>query len=74
MEITSTLATIAQDVFTAPDLATAREIISSHVSNSKIKEEDKQKMLLEVSQIPSLLKLQRYLSNALLKYEGLGTP
>lgn len=72
MEIISTLAVIAQDVFTAPDLTTAREIISTHISESKIKEEDRQKMLLEVSRIESLVKLQRYMSNALLKYEGLG--
>ena len=73
MEIVSTLAQIAPDIFAAKSLTAAQEIFSKHISESKIKAEDKAKMLLEGSQMKSLTQLQRYLANALLKYEGLGT-
>ena len=72
MVIQSTLASIAKDVFVAPDASTAKQIFIDYVSSSRIKESDKTKMLDEVSKMSSLLQIHRYTANALLKYEGLG--
>ena len=72
MIIQSTLASIAKDVFVAPDASTARQIFIDFVSGSRIKESDKIKMLAEVAKMTSLLQIHRYTANALLKYEGLG--
>jgi len=72
MVIQSTLASIAKDVFVAPDASTAKQIFVDFVSGSRIKESDKVKMLAEVSKMSSLLQIHRYTANALLKYEGLG--
>jgi hypothetical protein len=72
MIIQSTLASIAKDVFVAPDANTAKQIFIDYVSGSRIKESDKAKMLTEVSKMSSLLQIHRYTANALLKYEGLG--
>jgi hypothetical protein len=72
MIIQSTLASIAKDVFVAPDASTAKQIFIDFVSGSRIKESDKVKMLAEVSRMTSLLQIHRYTANALLKYEGLG--
>jgi len=72
MKIQSTLASIAKEVFVASDATTARQIFIDYVSNSRIKESDRVKMLTEVSKMSSLLQIHRYTANALLKYEGLG--
>ena len=72
MQIKSTLASVAEAVFSATDVQTAQTLFLSHVSGSGIKKEDKQKMLMEVSKITSLNQIYRYTANALLKYEGLG--
>ncbi len=72
MVIQSTLASIARDVFVAPDASTAKQIFIDYVSGSRIKESDKVKMLAEASKMTSLLQIYRYTANALLKYEGLG--
>lgn len=73
MKIESTLAVIAEQVFRAESLSQAQSIFQQHVSATKIKDEDKAKMLTEVGGMKSLTQLQRYTANALLKYEGLGT-
>jgi hypothetical protein len=73
MQIESILAVIAGQVFQAKTLQAAQAIFHNHVQPSKIKEEDKTKMLTEVGGMKSLTQLQRYTANALLKYEGLGT-
>ncbi len=70
--ISSTLNAIIQDVYAAGTLEEGREIARNHLLTSQIKEEDKQKMLLEIDRQSTLEALWRYLSNALLKYEGFG--
>jgi len=72
MKIESTLSSIAREVFAASNAVDAKRIFIDYVSNSHIKESDKNKMLTEVSKMTSLLQLHRYTANALLKYEGLG--
>ena len=72
MKIESTLSSIAREVFAASNAVDAKRIFIDYVSNSRIKESDKVKMLAEASKMTSLLQLHRYTANALLKYEGLG--
>jgi hypothetical protein len=72
MKIESTLSSIAREVFAASNAVDAKRIFIDYVSNSHIKESDKQKMLMEASKMTSLMQLHRYTANALLKYEGLG--
>jgi hypothetical protein len=72
IQIKSNLDSIATDVFAASNVIDAKRIFIDHVSNSRIKESDKAKMLTEVSRMSNLLQLHRYTANALLKYEGLG--
>ena len=72
MKIESTLSSIAREVFAATNASDAKRIFIDYVSNSRIKESDKNKMLTEASKMSSLLQLHRYTANALLKYEGLG--
>ena len=72
MKIESTLSSIAREVFAATNAVDAKRIFIDYVSNSRIKESDKNKMLTEASKMSSLLQLHRYTANALLKYEGLG--
>jgi hypothetical protein len=72
MKIESTLSSIAREVFAASNAVDAKRIFIDYVSNSHIKESDKNKMLMEASKMTSLLQIHRYTANALLKYEGLG--
>lgn len=71
MKITSTLETIASQVFQSSTLEEAKSICLNHLEGSKIKESDRLKMISEIERMESLLAVQRYLANALLKYEGL---
>lgn len=70
MKIQSTLAQIAESVFTATDLETARNRFIIHVSETNVK--DKEKMIATVKELKSLHAVHKYTANALLKFEGLG--
>lgn len=69
VNIESTLAKIAEDVFKAPSCEAAKAIIYEHLKDSTIKDRDK--ILTDVNKINNFTKLQTYLVNSLLKYEGL---
>lgn len=69
----STLTQIAQQVFTASSLTQAKQMIQNHIGETRIKDADKNAILTNVNNIKSLTKLQSYLCNSLLKFEGLGT-
>jgi hypothetical protein len=69
---TSTLDKIATQVFESKTLNDAKTICLDFLKESKIKESDRLKMIDEVEKIKYLHKLQIYIANALLKYEGLG--
>lgn len=71
IQIKSTLDKIATDVFKATNLQVAQQITLSHLSESHIKETDKNRMIEEINKVKTLTKLQYYIANALLKYEGL---
>ena len=69
--IKSTLADIAPQVYQAVNYESARAIITEHLKESHIKNEDKKKMLDGVEKLNNLRQIQTYFSNALLKYEGM---
>ena len=72
MKLTSTLDKIAEQVFEAKTFADAKQIVTDYLNESKIKESDRLKMINEVNNMKHLHKIQLYIANALLKYEGLG--
>ena len=72
MHFESTLAQIAEQVYTTTDMTAAKHIFTTHLGSTKIKEEDKKKMIFEMNQQRSLLGVYKYMTNALLKFEGLG--
>jgi len=71
MNIQSTLTKIAEKVFTAKSCDDAKKIALDYLSESKINKEDRVKMIAEIEQKKDLVKLQTYIANALLKFEGL---
>lgn len=71
-QLTSTLDTIATQVFEAKTLDQAKTICLDYLKESKIKESDRLKMISEIEKIKHLHKIQLYIANALLKFEGLG--
>ena len=54
------------------DLNQAKSFVTEFVSQKGIKEEDKVLILNSIKDISSIIKLQSYLCNSLLKYEGMG--
>ena len=71
MNIEYTLNKIAEKLFTAKSCDDAKKIGLDYLSESKINEEDRVKMIEEIQQKKDLVKLQMYIANALLKFEGL---
>ena len=68
--IKSILERAAETVFTAKSLEEAKTLFINEVSSSKINEGDKVRMVNTVLELESLTRVQSYLANALLKYEG----
>ena len=62
---------ISIEVFKITDLGKAKEYVVNFVSTKQINDKDKQSILKETNNAKSLYKLQQYICNALLKYEGL---
>ena len=71
MKLESTLTNIAEQVFSATSVEQAKTIALDFLKESKIKEEDRKKMIAEIETKKDLVKLQIYVANALLKFEGL---
>lgn len=72
VKIKSIFEAIAQDVFAAKSLTVVQQSIKEYVESKDIKEVDKKEILRKVSESKSLAKLQTYICNSLLKYEGMG--
>ena len=72
MKKESTLVSIAEAVFSATDMDTARIRFIQHVEKSRVNEADKEKMIATMKGLKSLVAIYRYTANALLKYEGMG--
>ena len=73
IQIKSVLEQISETVFVMKNLAEAKKFIIDFVEAKAINEVDKKLILNAVTASTSMYKLQNYLVNALLKYEGLGT-
>lgn len=71
MKLESTLTNIAEQVFEAKSVEQAKQIALNFLNESKINEVDRKKMIAEIEQKKDLVKLQIYIANALLKFEGL---
>lgn len=73
VDIKSTLEKIATPVFTEKDLNKAKTIFKSHIESSGINEKDKNTILKNIELAKTKFKLDSYLANSLLHYEGMGT-
>lgn len=60
------------EIYSARDLATAKELLRNLLNESKIKDIDRDKMLAELNKITTLRQVQFYATNAMFKFEGLG--
>lgn len=69
-QLKSTLETICNEVFSMKDVVKAKEIAVKHLEQTGVK--DKDKMIKEIKTFSNMTSLQRYVCNALLKFEGLG--
>lgn len=68
----STLAQIAEQVYKTTDVLTAKHIFTTHLEGTRVKPEDKKKMIYEMNQQRNIQGVYKYMTNALLKFEGLG--
>jgi len=71
-KIESILVEVSTQVFSCTNLNEGKNIIISLLERKNINEVDKKIILHTLSNIKSLSKLQTYVCNSLLKYEGLG--
>ena len=60
------------EIYSARDLATAKELLRNLLNESKIKDIDRDKMLAELNKITTLKQVQFYATNCMFKFEGLG--
>ena len=67
----STLAQIASDVYKCKTAQEAKEMVVGHLLTTQVKDRDK--MIAEVSNMNNLNQIWKYISNALLRFEGLST-
>jgi hypothetical protein len=73
VDIKSTLEKIATAVFTEKDLNKAKALFKSHIEASGINEKDKVTILKNIEATKTKPRLDSYLVNSLLHYEGMGT-
>lgn len=71
IKIKSVFEQIATQVFTMKDINTAKTFISEFVNDKNINEIDKKLILNNIKDIKHMNKLQTYICNSLLKYEGM---
>ncbi len=63
---------ISVEVFQMKDLQQMKTFVQEFVKEKNIKEEDKIRILSETQNMTTVYAFQRYICNALLKYEGMG--
>ena len=63
---------ISTEVFKMTNLDEAKYFVTKFISDKSINEQDKLSITKAVSETKSIVAFQRYICNALLKYEGLG--
>lgn len=71
--IKSVLEQIASHVFTLTDIKTAKQFTIEFIESKQINDSDKKSILNALNNINSITSYHKYICNALLKYEGLGT-
>ena len=68
----SVLKAIMEDVYDASDFDTAITMVEEHLEQSEIRESEGRTILIKSKGCaPSLLNLQKYLTNSWLHYEGM---
>jgi hypothetical protein len=73
IHIKSIFEQISTDVFKMDNINEAKRFITEFVEGKNIKDEDKKLILRNISSIKTMSKMQTYICNSLLKYEGLST-
>ena len=71
IKIKSIFEQIATQIFTMKDINAAKIFISEFVNDKNINEQDKKLILNNIRDIKNIIKLQTYICNSLLKYEGM---
>lgn len=71
-QIKSIFEQIAEQVFDMKDVNAAKQFITEFVNNKDIKEQDKKIIITNVNACKHMYKVQSYICNSLLKYEGMG--
>jgi hypothetical protein len=72
VQIKSIFEQISEKVFTMSNVNEAKNFIIDFVETKQINEVDKKSILKAVNDSKTLTKLQTYICNSLLKYEGMG--
>lgn len=71
VQIKSIFEQIAEKVFEMKDKDAAKQFIIEFVNSKSIKEEDKKIIITNVEACKHIYKIQSYICNSLLKYEGM---
>ena len=71
VQIKSIFEQIAEKIFTMQDKDAAKQFIIEFVNSKGINEHDKKTIINNVESCKSMLKIQSYICNSLLKYEGM---
>jgi len=71
VQIKSIFEQIASEVFNMKDVNKAKQFVTDFVTNKKIKDEDKKVIIDNVNNCKSISRIQSYICNSLLRYEGM---
>ena len=71
VQIKSIFEQIAEKVFEMKDKDAAKQFIIEFVNSKDIKEQDKKTIIANVTACKHMYKIQSYICNSLLKYEGM---
>jgi hypothetical protein len=71
VQIKSIFEQIASEVFNMKDVNKAKQFVTDFVTNKKIKDEDKTVIINNVNNCKSISRIQTYICNSLLRYEGM---
>ena len=71
VQIKSIFEQIASEVFNMKDVNKAKQFVTEFVNNKKIKDEDKTIIINNVNNCKSISRIQTYICNSLLRYEGM---
>ncbi len=71
VQIKSIFEQISEEVFEMKDVNQAKQFITEFVSNKNIKDEDKKVIIDNVNACKSISRIQSYICNSLLRYEGM---